>query len=192
MNKIKEWQKAGYPRLLAVLGWTGVGGPSIAKVEAMLHNAIDGLLEPLKTPKPATIKGEPRSCWGTVARAVEEQGGKLLAGWSVVEADLRPPQSNPLARIVLNAHAVLEKDGEWYETIPERYTALGFIPGPVPAPDAYIEFFDDEASAEGAGLPDWSYEGLPYAYVTMPFRRKILISPKQRAEERKKQRKKWK
>jgi hypothetical protein len=152
--------------VVAVVGWKGraAWASSPAEIEAMVKTAVAGLAGPLKKPKPASIQGAPRRCWQTVARAAKKEGGKLLRGWSVVEAEPRLPQTNPFARIVLNAHCVLEKDGEWYETIPERYTALGFIPGPVPSRDASIEFFDDAASLEGADLPALGFNGLPFSY----------------------------
>jgi hypothetical protein len=152
--------------VVAVVAWTGraAWASSPAEIAAMLQTAAAGLALPLRKPKPASIRGAPRRCWQTVARAVKKEGGKLLRGWSVVEAEPRLPQTNPLARIVLNAHCVLEKGGEWYESIPERYAALGFIPGPVPSRDACVEFFDDEASLEKADLPGLGLSGLPFSY----------------------------
>jgi hypothetical protein len=152
--------------VVAVVGWTGraAWASSPAEIEAMLKHALAGLAEPLKKPKPASVQGAPRTCWRTVARAAKKEGGKLLRGWSVVEAEPRLPQTNPFARIVLNAHCVLERGGEWYEAMPERSTALGFIPGPAPSRDACIEFFDDEGSLEKAGLPARGFNGLPFSY----------------------------
>lgn len=104
-----------------------------------------------------------------MARAAATQGGKLVSGWSVLDVAPRLPQRNPFARIVLNAHAVWEKDGQWYETIPERYEAVGFIPATVPTPNACIEFFDDKRSLKRVDLPGFSFDGEPFTHWAFEF-----------------------
>jgi hypothetical protein len=154
--------------LIALVGLTGRCSHLPDDIKKMLDQAMAGLAVPLVKPKRASIKGPPRTCWQTVAKAAKKQGGKLLAGWSVLDMEPRLPQKSHLARIVLNAHAVLEKNGVWYETVPERYGAIGFIPGLTPTRDACIEFFDDEASMNSVELPAWSFDGLPFTHLAFP------------------------
>jgi hypothetical protein len=133
----------------------------------MLMQAMAALSSPLITPVPHGVKGKPNTCWQTVARIARQRGGQLVSGWSVLEIEPRLPQSHRLARIVLNAHAVLEKDGVLWETIPERYHALGFIRGETPTRNACIEFFDDRDSLNSVQLPSWDFDWRPYTRLVV-------------------------
>jgi hypothetical protein len=153
--------------MIVLVSWVGNCQYPEPEIMRLVCQGLQGLIsKDLRTPKRARVRGDSRRCWQTVEKAAKKQGGKLLPGWSLVEQDPRLPQTNPLARMVLNAHCVLEKDGQWYETIPERYGAKGFIPGPVPTNNACVEFFDDEASLERAELPAWNFECMPYTYFS--------------------------
>jgi hypothetical protein len=152
--------------MIALVSWTGSCNTTPDDLAGMLRLVIAAMEKPLARPMPASVRGRSRSCWETVAAAAEAQGGRLLGGWSVVDVEPRLPQRNPLARITLNAHAVLERDGVWYETIPERYEALGFIPGIVPTPNAYVEFFDDAKSVRKVELPTFNFDGQAFTHST--------------------------
>lgn len=170
----------------ALIGWTGrCRHPGDKEdftpmdVQRMVYHAIAALALPLVKPKPATIKGQDRLCWQTVAKAVKNRGGKLVAGWSVVDQPPRLRQKNPYARLVLNSHAVWQRDnGEFYETLPERYLdanrrdgwkTIGFIPGQAPTRDACIEFYDDLASLKRLSMPQWDFNFSPFTHVAFPF-----------------------
>ena len=155
--------------MIAVIGWTGSCDYTPGEVKDMLDQAIAALKKPVVKPTRSSIKAQPRTCWQTVAQAAKNQGGKLLSGWSVLDVEPRLPQKNPLARTVLNAHAIWEKDGQWYETIPERYEAIGFIPAIVPTRNACIEFFDDERSLKRVDLPAFSVDWEPFIYWVFEY-----------------------
>jgi hypothetical protein len=142
-------------RIIAVAGWPGqaLWASSAEEVAAMVRAAVRGLARPLRKPVRAKVRGKSRTCWRTVQRAVRQGGGRLVPGWSVVRAEPRLPQRNRWAGTCLNAHCIWYRDGEWYECIPERHVALGFVPGPVPSPDACVEFYDSPEAVERAGLP---------------------------------------
>jgi hypothetical protein len=155
--------------MIAVIGWTGPCDSSPDDVKQTLRQVIAALRKPVVKAMISSIQGQSRTCWETVANAAKTQGGKLLSGWSVLDVDPRLPQKNPFARIVLNAHAIWEKDGQWYETIPERQEAVGFIPAIVPTPNACIEFFDDKRSLKRVDLPAFSFDGEPFRHWAFEF-----------------------
>jgi len=162
--------------MIALVSWSGLCHHPVEDIIQMLLQAMVGLNRKAVVPQRAEIRGKSRTCWQTVVKAVKKQGGISLPGWSVVEQEPRLPQSNPLARVVLNAHCVLERDGLWYETIPERYNH-GFFPGDVPTRDTCIEFYDDYKSVKRADLPAWSFEGLPYTHLAFQLPSQDSIAP---------------
>ena len=138
-------------------------GTSDSACQQAVRRAIASLPSAVKPGKSAYTTTESRRCFATVRETVSSFGGRAVTGWSVMEISPKLPQKNPLAKVVLNAHCVWEKDGVLLETVEARQ-GLAFIPAPLPTPDAGIEFYDRIADAKRV-LPDVSFENEKWHHV---------------------------
>src|SRR5579864_6314585 len=148
--------------MIVVLSYTGCCPHNDSTLIQMLATGINALASP-QFPKQAKEQGKDRHCWNTVREAVKHGGGQMVSGWSIVDKEPLIPQTNPLARTVLNAHCVWQRGGILFEMIPERH-GLPFIQSDLPTPSACVEFFDDQKSFRALELPRWNLELLPCTY----------------------------
>ena len=94
------------------------------------------------------VTGPAEECYGTVIAAQRAIGGKIHTGWMTCPQQSRTGE-NKLGGIALIAHAVLERNGELFETIPAYRNSRFLIDDAIPfGSQMGVDFLDRVQDAQ--------------------------------------------